>query len=213
MVRRFVLFADHVNHPVNVEPVLWHLPSQNEDALSRVVNGTLTNREIEMFAVAQHHGVPTGLLDWTYNPLIAAYFAADGAPSSADRDRIAVWAIWSDFLDIDLPLRRLTVRAGLSPFLDAQAGLFTWCPQAYLLRIQHGRYIPFDELVAGCTTESRFSGAPRPFIMKVTMPSSERDLLLQLLWRERVTPAHLMPTFDNIRRAMEIEAGWLFASD
>jgi hypothetical protein len=94
----------------------------------------------ELTSLAQHHGMPTFLLDWTQNPWVAAFFAATPASGFAQEKSISVWALntlATERVDLDADgialydnnsLARITAykpsRFG-NTFLASQSGLFT----------------------------------------------------------------------------------------
>ena len=89
----------------------------------------------EWLAVAQHHGLPTRLLDWTDSLLVAAWFAVE--PGGARDYDSAIWVargIPSIELDSDRdPLALAEVLCyrppHISPRISAQSSVFVLCPQ------------------------------------------------------------------------------------
>jgi hypothetical protein len=134
--------------------------------------------------------MPTRILDWTHSPEVAAFFAADLAKTDQN-EPIAVWALNVRALPIKSGVRLLTVDRSDIGFLHAQEGLFTYLAGGDLTYLLSGSWPPVDSVVS------------RVALSKLILPASEATELKRLLWAEGYSRAHLMPTLDNVTKALE----------
>ncbi len=85
-----------------------------------------------VFAVAQHYGIPTVLVDFTTEPAVAGWFATDGDPPEEDRQSVIYMARVADLQTIygeALPdLYPVAIDVANLWRLQAQAGLFIHLP-------------------------------------------------------------------------------------
>jgi FRG domain len=147
----------------------------------------------ELMAMAQHHGVPTRLLDWTRQAHTACYFAATGALKGYTRwtreKRFAIWV-----LNVE-PVGLLTNKVSLvrppgsvTPHLAAQAGLFT---------LQHVDGVRGAPLAKADLNHALWGSAEtRELLLKMTLPATEAASLFRLCERTGVNAATLYRSPD-----------------
>lgn len=168
------------------------------------------------FALAQHHGIPTRLLDWTRKPVVAAYFAARDATRAGfegkrppDRTRLVVYAFKASILESDYAIRRerftsivAAPRHG-NPNLHAQAGVFT---VQHLSRISIGDPVdrrPFDEQLRAAA--HNYPESEWPLLRVFTLPNQLSTELLWLLYLEGMTASAVFPGFNGVAEALKDE--------
>lgn len=87
----------------------------------------------DWLAVAQHHGLPTRLLDWTWSPLVAAFFAVEEAGAKGDAG-IYAWHkpeavnINKEYKPFNVNSVRFFEPPHIARRIPAQNGLFTIHP-------------------------------------------------------------------------------------
>lgn len=153
-----------------------------------------TLRDRGIYALAQHYGIPTRLLDWSHNARVAAYFAAHGAAKQpVTSKRFAVWALSRDFVEKKLLYRNpgaivITVPTVSNPNLHAQKGLFT------LVRFrQPSLDLPptLDDLIATAAAEPDAGQSAK--LIKITAPHAVARNVMHYLHLEGWDTSSLHP--------------------
>ena len=176
--------------------------------------------ELEWLALMQHHGTPTRLLDFTWSPYVAAFFALERASSDA-----AVWAINLPLLwNLHDRARIDGVKVGDAHPSDLEVfdrlflpnkHRFVWqgdpfrMPQRVVA--QSGTFLVLGHL--GHTLESILEGYPASDTLLVQFVFDRvgvRAEAMASLYSMNITQATLFPGLDGLARSMayEFEYSW-----
>jgi hypothetical protein len=161
-----------------------------------------------IMALAQHYGVATRALDWTWSPLIAAYFAARGGMQNKN-DKIVVWAFsymarqMDQILEVlypgERPLNLFTAPGADNVNLRAQRGLF----MLERHRIDD-RNAPFTPQSYDTLFRNSFPGAQNlHLITRVTLPCEHSGSVIRFLTAAGISGATVFPGLWGVARELE----------
>lgn len=149
--------------------------------------------------LAQHHGYPTPLLDWSRSPYVAAYFAfADESKLKKD-GAVSIFAFnearWTSYAGSFAPLR--TPRWTLRTLALPGHGNARVIPQQSVTMYSNAHDI--EALIKQNEDEA---GA---FISAVAIPMSERATVMRDMDSMGITPGSLFPGLDGICSELRVK--------
>lgn len=185
------------------------------------------NELLGIAGLAQHYGIPTRLLDWSLNSLVAAYFAAceaadwvrDPTLNTNNATKVAVWCLNMKFIFDAWPASSnscdvliVSVPRASNPNLHAQGGVFT-------LNDPAGRQAtqvvpdPLDtviEAAANLRKDEWFQnrGICLPVMRELVLDIQHTPRLLRYLADHGVSAATIYPGLKGVSESLNERRRW-----
>jgi hypothetical protein len=200
LLEEFVRQCDRVGLRVPGDSIAFRLDVLNSQKVDPYLKDTCKWPNPDLFetmAFAQHHGVPTRLLDWCRSPYVAAYFASSAAlrrhQQWSSDDRLAIWAFNIEVVNLYWEhVELVRVPGAISGHLAAQSGLFT---------VQKSSR-PLSRWFESRGLEEEISIPGRQDLLQLTVPVRESEKFLHLCDAVGISAVTLHPGPDGAGKAV-----------